>query len=194
MERAPEMYRKSIKHPRELNENDMKEMGILAHIKSGLLRKKEPKMAFDFNRNPVRQYDYEASGHDVVLLSPANTTKLLEGENAKNFWVSLDHLENAAVEETPEEYSQRVQELIRSYFDNDRKAASSKFVVQVDASGLKKASVTFIAGVELAADGKVEKLKFTGSKGKAEAFSQKSANQIVAQLADFRLTGSVVNR
>jgi hypothetical protein len=195
LNRAPELYRKSIKHDREMNEADialMKEMGVgvTAHIKSGLLRKKEPKMAFEFNRNQQRQYDYEASGNNMVLISPANTTKLLEGDAAKSFWLSLDHLENAAVGETPEEYTQKVQELIRGYFETDRKAA--KYVVQVDATSLKKASVTFIAGVDLAKDGTVEKLKFTSSKAKAETFSQSSANKIVAQLSDFRLTGSLV--
>ena len=194
LERIPELYRKSIKHPRELNETDLKEMGLIAHVKSGLLRKKDPKMAFEFNRNSERQYDYEANGHDVVLISPANTTKLLEGDAAKSFWVSLDSIENQAVDAPEEEYTKQTQDLIRSYFENDLKAASAKFVIQVDATGLKKASVTFVAGVEVAADGKVEKLRFTGNSAKANTFSQTSAAKIMAQLPDFRLTGTLVKR
>lgn len=190
LERAPELTRKLINHPRELNDTDRKEMGILATINSGLLRKKEPKMAFGFDPQAQRLYDYEASGNDVVLISPANITKLLQGDEANNFWVSLDQIENDSTMETQEGYLKQIQNLIRSYFDREVKAASKKCVIQVDATSIKKGSVTFVSGVEYK-DDRVDKLKFTAKPEKAAVFSQVAAAKVVAQLPEFKLTGSI---
>jgi hypothetical protein len=191
LEKIPEMYRKSIKHEREFNDKDKKilqEMGVTASKKSKLLDRPQPKLAFNFD--PVaRQYDYEASGHDVVLISPANTTKLLQEDEARSFWVALDQIENETTEAPQEAYQKRIQDLVRSYFDRDAKAASKKCVIQVDASNLKRGSITFLSGVEYKEDGKVERLKFTSKREKAARFLHSEAMKIKAQLPDFRLGG-----
>jgi hypothetical protein len=191
LSRVPELYRKSIKHPRELNETDMKEMGILAHVKSGLLRSQEPKLAFEFDRQAERQYEYEANGNDAVLISPSNTTKLLQGDEANNFWIALDQIEDETTEVPQEEYLKRVQDLVRSYFDREVKAASKRYVIQVDATNLKRGSITFISGVEYKSGRVVEKLKFTTKQEKAAHFQHAEALKIKAQLPDFRLGGLV---
>jgi S-adenosylmethionine/arginine decarboxylase-like enzyme len=171
-----------------------KEFGVLAHISNPLLRKKEPKLAFGLDQQ-TRQYDYEANGNDVVLISPSNVTKLLEGEEANSFWVSLDGIESQTLE-SQEEYSRQIQDLIRSYFERDIStakrvgAAKAKYVIQVDATGLKKASITYVLGVTYKA-GTIDKLKFTTNRAKAKEFPRLIARKLIAQLPNFRLTGSL---
>jgi hypothetical protein len=190
----PEMDRQSIHHDREFNENDqntLREMGITSHKKSKLLDKRLPKLAFDFDPQAERKYDYEAnSNNGVVLISPANATKPLQGDEANHFWAALDHIENETMEATQEEYLKRIQDLLRSYFDADAKAASKKCVIQVNASAHKRSSATFISGVEYVGI-KVEKMKFTADRRKAKTFSLTAAAKLIAQLPDFRLSGTI---
>lgn len=182
-----------VEHNREFTDEDralMQQMGVTAHKKSKLLDKPLPKVATEFEPQTDRQYDYEANGNDVVLISPANVTKLLQDGEATNFWISLDQIENETMEATQQEYLKRVRELVRSYFDAEAKAASKRCVIQVDATKLKKGSVTFVSGVEYK-EGKVDRLKFTSKREKAKMFSQLIAAKVVAQLPEFKLTGSI---
>lgn len=165
----------------------MSSMGIKASIKSPLLYKKEPKLAFGFEAGD-RQYDYEANGNDVVLISPGNVTKLLEGDEARQFWVNLDSIEEQVLDDVA--HSQSVQNMIKAFFDKDIKKASARYIIQVNASSLKKASVTFVAGTD-ENEGRVEKFKFTSSRDKAVTYTRTAAERIQAQLGDFKLTGSL---
>lgn len=261
----PEPQHTPVKHDREINQADRELMGIQASIVSPLLRKTEPKLAFEFHEG-VRQYDYEASGNDAVLTSPSNTTKLLQSEEAQDFWAALDSLGEQTLDAPQEEYDQKVQALIQGYFqkevtaglfDFDRrtltdrrqepradgerrqmvvenaktwakmvkkvdpetasdfagfylkkspdggalladvwpqyqaKHASVKYAIQVDATSLKKASVTFLSGVEWS-KGTVSKLKFTADREKARMFSARIAKKIQDQLPEFKLAGALV--
>jgi hypothetical protein len=239
-------------------------------ITSSLLRKSEPKLAFNFD-NETRQYDYEASGNDAVLTSPSNVTKLLQGDEAREFWVALDALEERNLD-SQEAYEEQVQLMIKSVFDNEvsavtgkkaglfnsdrrhnpdrrsesrpdaerrqsvvenaktwaqsvkkvdpdvaaefagyylkqspdggalladvwpqfqAKYGSVKYAIQVDATSLKKASVSYIAGVEWY-KGSLAKLKFTTKQGSARRFSARIAKKIQEQLPEFNLTGALV--
>ena len=173
-----------------LKKRDIEAIGLTAHFKSQLLYKKAPKLATQFESNERRHYDYEANGNDVVLISPANTSKLLQGDEAKTFWVALDQIENETVDATQQEHQTRVQSLIRSYFDAEVKKASKKYIIQVDASRLKKATITFLSGVGYK-EGKIDRLKFTSKRSKAKVFSQMDATKVVSKLPDFKLTGSI---
>jgi hypothetical protein len=172
--------------PSGYDQDLMKSMGVQASIKSQLLFKKEPKLAFGFE-DGERQYDFEPNGNDVVLIAPSNTTMLLEGDSARQFWVNLDSIE----EKVPDEptHVKEVQFMIKAFFDKDIKAANAKYVIQVNATSLKKAAVTYVASVE--GEERVEKFKFTSSREKAITFSRTAAERIHAQLADFNLTGKI---
>jgi hypothetical protein len=234
-------------------------------ITSSLLRKSDPKLAFSFD-DKTRKYDYEASGNDAVLVSPSNATKLLQGDEARDFWVALDALEEQHLD-SQESYDRELELLVKSFFDRelasvtaglfdfdrrnterrkeprptaerrqsvadnarswaqsvkkvDRDRANefaefyskqsphgdallaevwpqyqakygSKFAIQVDATSVKKASVTFISGAEWQ-KGKVSKLKFTTNRSKARMFPVRIAQKIQAQLPEFKLTGALV--
>jgi hypothetical protein len=110
-----------VKHDREFTEEDkagpLKEMGVLAHTKNALLRKKKPKLAFDMSTTAPKQYDYEASGNDVVLISPANATKHLQGDEAESFWAGLDSIESTLSADAS--YEQMLQDFIKSFFDKE---------------------------------------------------------------------------
>lgn len=106
LDKATQLYRESIKHPRELNEQDKTElqsMGILASLKNPLFQKRAIAVS--------ARYDYEANGNDVVLISPQHTTKLLEGDEANDFWVALDHFGDDV---DPQE----IQNLIKDFMNN----------------------------------------------------------------------------
>lgn len=193
LDEIPELYRKSIKHDREFNDTDKKflqEIGVTTKNGNKLLGKQLPKLSFRFKAQTARQYDYESHGSNVVLISPANTTKVLQGDEATDFWVAVDHIENQTIEDSQEEYLNRIQDLIRPYFERDVKKVSKKCVVQVDATRLKKGSVTFISGVEYKS-GQLDKLKFTTNQEKAAKFPWHQAIKIKSQLGDFQLGGVV---
>ena len=152
------------------------------------LFKQEPKLAFDFSQE--KQYDYEAQGNDVVVISPSNVTLVLRGEQAQKFWMELDHIETEYAESPLPEYNRAVQSLISLYFERDSKAASARYVIQVDATAVKKSSLTFISGVDYE-KGSISKLRFTTNRSKAAQFSCLAATEIHEKLGVYGLTGSV---
>jgi hypothetical protein len=176
LDKAVEIYRQSIKHPRELNKDDYKSMGI---------RAKKAKI------KPMSKYDYEAHGNDVVLISPKHVTKILEGAAATNFWVGLDHLDNQYANSPESEYNAHLQEMIRSSMEEQPNGRVANYVIQVDAAKLKEASApVYVSGVTY--DGtRVAKFKFTKKREKAMKFSREAAVGIRTQLPEFRLTGSL---
>ena len=140
------------------------------------------------SRKIVAKYDYEANGNDVILVSPQYTTVLLEGEEATNFWLQVDHLDNK-LGENHIEFDRKLQELIRSLMEKKKVS----YIIQVDASSLKKnASKVFLSGVELK-EGRVEKLKFTADQNKAQVFSRVAAAIIRTQMPEFRLDCKLIS-
>jgi|ERR1700739_202787 len=169
LDKAVQIYRESIKHDREFNEEDkseLKSMGIIG------------------NKKAAAKFDYEASGNDVVLITPENKTELLEGDAARNFWVALDHLENKEIDSP--EFDAHLQQLIQSAIM--QKVGSYR--IRVDASKLlkKAAAQVYIAGVEYK-DNRVEKLKFTSNHKKAMWFTREAALGIRDSLPEFKISG-----
>jgi S-adenosylmethionine/arginine decarboxylase-like enzyme len=134
------------------------------------------------------QYDYEANGNDVILISPSNQTKLLEGDAAKSFWVSLDAIEERTLEGSQDEYNKQVQNLISTLFDRETKIAH--YLIEVDASKANKKATKpmYVSGAGYKA-GRIEKLKFTGNPKKALLLPRLAANSVRMQLPEFQITG-----
>lgn len=184
LDKAVKLYRDSIKHEREFNDADkeeLKAMGVLGS-KNPLLQKKKALL-------PTPKYDYEANGNDVVLISPQHATKLLEGNDARDFWVALDALEDEDITAEP-----RLQQLIQSFMSKQPHAATASYMIQVEASTFlnKKATASpvFISNVQYK-DNRIEKFRFTTNLKKAKVFSRMAAVSVQRQLADFRMGGSL---
>lgn len=146
------------------------------------------------------RFDYEANGNDVVLIAHTPSDDAysvnLTGDDAKNFWMALDSIEESFDDSASFDavaYRTKVDDLVASYFESQLKTASH--VIAVEQPNLKRAGVssTYVSGVKYNSDGNsIESFTFTADYKKAKAFEYSTAASIAEQIqSKFKMQSSL---
>jgi hypothetical protein len=137
-------------------------------------------------------WDYEANGSEVVLISPqakaGYQTVTLEGDNAVEFWVALDAIEdkyeNAQWDLAKEaDYRKEIDALVQKFFLLMRPAPDAKvsmFMLALD-GGKTASAPAYITSVTYDKHA-VKKIAFSDDLQKAKHMSRPVANDIAKQL------------